>query len=122
MKRRVLVVDDSAVARMLIREMIDASRFDVTEAMDGIEALRAIRSESFDVVLLDLLMPNMTGVEILQRLLEMKDAPRIVVLSSDGQEQTVKRCLSLGAATYLHKPVRPHHIAAALGEAEHAVF
>lgn len=122
MKRRVLVADDSAVARMLIKQMIDTSRFDVTEAMDGIEALNAIRSQSFDVVLLDLLMPNMTGVEILQRVLGMEDAPRIVVLTSDDQEQTVERCLSLGAAKYLHKPVRPHQIATALGEAEHAVF
>ena len=104
---QVLVVDDDASARLMLRRVLTALKCSVTEAVDGVEALRELGGATFDLMLLDLVMPNLDGLETLaamradERLAELP----VVVLSADREEASVRRALELGVADYLSKPL-----------------
>jgi chemotaxis response regulator CheB len=101
---RIAVVDDTATIRMLVRRVLsNDGRFEVVgEACDGVEALRLVDDASPDVLLLDLAMPNMDGLEVLVHLREAGHGPVVVVLSgfTDGAEEAA---LDLGAAAFINK-------------------
>jgi DNA-binding response OmpR family regulator len=99
---RVLVVDDSQMARSLARRVLDRD-FAVSEAEGGDVALQAIADKTPDVVLLDLLMPDMSGFEVLIRLRRRSTVPVIVVSGEAGESERVV-ALELGADDYVVKP------------------
>lgn len=102
--RRILVIDDSAIARRLARSTFEQEGYEVTEAENGSTGLELIRSQAPDCVVLDLLMPEMTGQDLLQEIRrEELDVP-VIVITADVQTTTQKECLELGAAAVLHKP------------------
>lgn len=102
--RRILVIDDSAIARRLARSTFEQEGYEVTEAENGSTGLELIRSQAPDCVVLDLLMPEMTGQDLLQEIRrEELDVP-VIVITADVQTTTQKKCLELGAAAVLHKP------------------
>ncbi|WP_431285326.1 PP2C family protein-serine/threonine phosphatase [Humitalea sp. 24SJ18S-53] len=100
-----LVVDDSAFNRlMLTRRLAELGYTDVTLANDGIEGLAAIAARHFDCVLLDLEMPQMDGIAVLERLREHQGtAPPVIVISALTEMDTIVRCIALGAEDYLPK-------------------
>ena len=103
---KVLVVDDSAFVRKVLREILGASpRIQVVDtAKDGLEALERIAALKPDVVTLDLVMPHLDGIGVLQALPAV-DAPRVVVVStSDADSELGLRALELGAVDLVHKP------------------
>lgn len=108
-KGSILVVDDDAMNRTLLSKSLEQRGHAVTTAEDGRRALELLRSEPFDVVLLDVLMPDVDGYEVLT---QMKDDPRlqhlpvIMITALDDIESTV-RCIELGADDYLAKPFEP---------------
>jgi DNA-binding response OmpR family regulator len=101
----VLVVDDEPALRLLCRVNLPLSGFDVVEAADGETALELLRSEPFDVVLLDVMLPGLTGFAIAERLGDA--GPPIVFLSARADRTDVRRGLELGAAAYVTKPFDP---------------
>lgn len=102
---RVLVVDDEARIRSFLREALELAGHIVREAADGAEALEATRRQSFDVVLTDLKMPGMSGMDLLRHLqLEVPEL-QTVVLTAHGTVGTAVEALKLGAFDYLQKPV-----------------
>jgi len=110
-KKSLLVVDDSATFRQLL--CMSLSRVDgikgaeITEAIDGQDALDKVRNGNFDLVLTDIRMPGMDGLEFVQRVrseLNRKDLP-IIVISTKGVEEDIEKGMSVGASGYLSKPI-----------------
>ena len=101
---RVVIADDADDLRMLIRmQLVSDARFDVVgEAVDGVEAIEQVDAKDPDVLLLDLAMPRMDGLEVLA-LLQERDRPPIVVFSGFSSQSMIDRALALGAAAYIDK-------------------
>ena len=106
---RVLVVDDNKVNRLLLARTFELQGHHVESAENGRLALARLNDEDFDLVLLDIEMPEVDGFEVLAQLKEdraLRDIPVIVTSSLEGLDNVV-RCLELGAEDYLAKPVNP---------------
>ncbi len=104
MPKRILVVEDDTFLRELYQEMLSGSGYDVQVAVDGEEALTQINKETFDLVLLDIMMPKKDGLQVLKGIDESKKkATSIVMLTNLGQDQVIKDALALGAVGYLIK-------------------
>lgn len=106
---RLLVVDDNKVNRILLARGLEGQGHKVEIAENGKQALEKLRSDSFDLVLLDIEMPEMNGYQVLETCLqdpELRDIPIIMTSSLDELESVVK-CVELGAEDYLNKPVNP---------------
>jgi DNA-binding response OmpR family regulator len=101
--RRILVVDDDADIRRLLKELLDRRGFAVTEARDGQEALRAFYDERPDLVVLDVQMPVLDGWKTLERIRELSDVP-VVMLTARSSELEKTRGLRSGADDYVTKP------------------
>jgi len=104
---RLLVVDDNKVNRLLLARSVELQGHTTVSAENGRVALDLLREEPFDLVLLDMEMPEMDGFEVMEHLSvdpELRDVPVIVTSSLEGLAHVV-RCIELGADDYLHKPV-----------------
>jgi len=104
---RLLVVDDNKVNRLLLTRSLELQGHSVASAENGRVALEALRREVFDLLLLDMEMPEMDGFQVLEQLkadLALRDLPVVVTSSLEGI-QNVVRCIELGAEDYLQKPV-----------------
>jgi DNA-binding NarL/FixJ family response regulator len=102
---RTAIVDDAADIRMLVRMQLDLdARFDVVgEAADGVEGLEVIARERPDLVLLDLAMPNMDGLEVLAELHRRSWERPIVVFSGFASQAMIDKAMALGATSYVKK-------------------
>lgn len=109
--KSLLVVDDSATMRQLLcmtlTRVDGITQANITEASDGREALEKVRSGSFDLVLTDIRMPGMDGLEFIRSVRsELNDhALPIIIISTRGADEDVKMGMNLGASGYLSKPV-----------------
>jgi class 3 adenylate cyclase len=106
---RLLIVDDNKVNRILLARGLEGHGHKVETAENGRQALEKLRSGSFDLVLLDIEMPEMNGYQVLETCLQdpdLRDIPIIMTSSLDEIDSVVK-CIELGAEDYLNKPVNP---------------
>lgn len=102
---RVLIVDDEPDIRLMLRLLIESQGYMVDEAADGLEALESLRTRHYRVMFLDLLMPNLGGREVLERLPpELKDSMPVVVLTALDTDRDVLSGYRQGATLYLTKP------------------
>ena len=104
MSIRVLLVDDSALARRSTRRILEAAGHDVVEADDGLAALERFAIDKPDVVLLDLVMKGMYGLDVLAKLREMDPAVRVIVMSADVQTSSRDLVKEAGASGFINKP------------------
>jgi two-component system chemotaxis response regulator CheY len=104
-KRKLLLVDDSGLARRSMRAMLESDGFDVVEAEDGIGALERYFLEKPDVVLLDLVMKGMYGLDVLTKLRELDGSACVIVVSADVQNSSQQLVTAAGASGFLNKPV-----------------
>lgn len=102
-KTNILVVDDDPAILRLLCTNLRARGYSVTTAIDGEEALEAVERDFVDLIILDIMMPKLDGVEVCRRIREWSNVP-IIVLSARGDEKSKVRCLELGADDYLTKP------------------
>jgi len=100
---RVLVVDDEPQLRRALRLVLRANGYDVTEVASGEAALDAAVSQPWDLMILDLMLPDLDGVEVCRRLREWSRLP-VLVLSANGEDDVKVRALDLGADDYVTKP------------------
>jgi CheY-like chemotaxis protein/anti-sigma regulatory factor (Ser/Thr protein kinase) len=114
--RRVLVVDDDRATRLLLEAVLSKAGFSTTLAEDGVEALTLLRRRRFDLLVLDVWMPRMTGLDLLARLRTMKRRPRVVVTTSDDTPATVLAAVREQAVRYVKKPVVPQALIDTLHE------
>ena len=102
---RILVVDDDRATRQLLRSGLTRAGFTVAVAQDGVAALKLLRSRRFDLLLLDVWMPRMNGLELLERLRARKTRPRVIVMTSDDAPETLLEAVRRHAFKYVHKPI-----------------
>jgi CheY-like chemotaxis protein/anti-sigma regulatory factor (Ser/Thr protein kinase) len=105
MMKKILVVDDDQATRHVLRKVLTGAGFSATVAKDGVDGLKALKSHRYDLLLLDVWMPRMNGLELLTKLRETKARPRVVVMTSDDAPQTVLETVRERAFKYVHKPV-----------------
>ena len=116
---RLLVVDDNKVNRLLLTRGLELQGHSVASAENGRIALEMLRRGGFDLVLLDMEMPEMDGFSVLEQMtrdLQLRDLPVIVTSSLEGIDNVV-RCIELGAEDYLTKPIRVERLVEALNVA-----
>src|SRR5437016_243338 len=104
---RILVVDDDLATRQVARSALANAGFDVRVARDGAEALTRLRGGRFDLMLLDVWMPRMDGLGVLDHLRRRNAGPKVVVMTSDDAPETLLRAIRQHAQQYVHKPVEP---------------
>ncbi len=108
MKHILLVEDDAAIAKLVMFKL-EKNGFKVTRATNGKEALNWLKENRPALVLLDVMMPEMDGIETLEHMKDdetLRDIP-VIMLSSKGQKTEIERCLFLGADEYIVKPFSP---------------
>jgi len=104
-KTRILVVDDELSIIKFLRANLESRGYEVLTAMDGAEALQTIEMELPDLVILDIMMPEINGFEVCRRLREWSQIP-IIMLSARGDASDKVKCLDIGADDYITKPFR----------------
>ena len=109
MKPAILLVEDDPSLIELVRYNLEAADFDVAVEMDGDGGLMAIRERDFDLVILDWMMPNMSGIEVVRQIRQMNDkrATPVIMLTARGEETDKIRGLDAGADDYVVKPFSP---------------
>ena len=112
-KVRVLIVEDSPTMRQLLSFALQRLKgADVVEAQDGMDGLRKITSEKFDLVLVDINMPVMDGLKLIRLIRgenNLKEIP-IVVITTEGGKEDRERAIALGANEYLTKPIQANRV------------
>jgi len=103
----ILVVDDDRATRHVTRAVLAKAGYKVRVAPDGAQALTRLRTARFDLMLLDVWMPRMDGLQLLARLKGRKRTPRIIVMTSDDTPETLLGAIRQRAVQYVHKPVEP---------------
>jgi two-component system chemotaxis response regulator CheY len=115
MSRRVLVADDAAFMRQMIREIIEPEGFEVVgEATDGLEVVETYQKLHPELVMLDIVMPKCSGIDALRRILAADRNARVVMCSALGQESLVQEALQAGARGFIVKPFKPDAVVATL--------
>jgi len=104
-KGRVLVVDDEKPQRDILQMILEAEGYETTAAGNGRQALQAAGGDTFDVVLTDLKMPDMNGIEVLSELLALQPAPLVVLMTAHGTIDSAVEAMRRGAFDYLTKPL-----------------
>ena len=104
MSGKILIVDDSALSRRTLRRILESAGYEVVEADDGMAALELYFLEKPALVLLDLVMKGMYGLDVLVKLREMDQEARVVVASADIQSSTRKMVDEAGALGFINKP------------------
>src|SRR5689334_6931889 len=101
---KILIVDDSNLSRRTLRNILETAGHQIVEANDGMVALEQYYLEKPDLVLLDLVMIGMDGMEVLGRLREMDNKARIIIATADIQKSTHEMTKSAGASGFVNKP------------------
>ena len=105
-EKKILIADDSMFSREVIKDILNRNGYEnIVEAANGIEAVELFEKEKPDLVLLDLIMDRMDGVEALKKMMEKDENARVIVASSVGQDTIVSQCMDLGSKGYIVKPV-----------------
>ncbi len=104
---RILIADDDRTTRELLRGVLKAAGFEVVTAADGAAALKKLQEKKFDLLLTDIWMPRLTGLDLLSRLREEPESPRAVVMTSDDAPETLLRAVREQAYHCVAKPVDP---------------
>ncbi len=103
-KKKVLIVDDDADIVHILRAMLEGQGWDVLSALGGEEALRIVRERHPDLVLLDIMMPRMNGIEVLREARRLAPGMRIIMTTAFGDVGSYLESMDLGACEYINKP------------------
>ncbi|MDI1322608.1 MAG: sigma-54 dependent transcriptional regulator [Algoriphagus sp.] len=101
---KILIIDDEKVIRSTLREILEYEKFEVSEAKDGEEGLAKLREEDFDLVLCDVKMPKMDGIEVLDQAKAMDRSPQFIMISAHGSIETAVEATKKGAFDFIPKP------------------
>jgi two-component system chemotaxis response regulator CheY len=113
--KKILIVDDSETIRITVSDTLQKAGFAVVQAIDGVDGLARLAQDVFDLVILDVNMPRLNGLEMLEK---MRDDPRnltvpVVMLTTEAHFALIDRAKKLGARGWMIKPVKPENLVAA---------
>ncbi len=117
MTRRVLVVEDDPQVREVVSLVLEDAGYEVQSAANGLDALKWLAGNECDLVLTDVWMPQMNGLELLAELRRRNSPPRAVVMTADGTPETLLRAVRAAAFQFVRKPFQPRDLLAALEKA-----
>jgi DNA-binding NtrC family response regulator len=112
----ILIVEDDRSTCLFIAETLKAAGFTVASAKDGVEALQCLRAGSYDLMLLDVWMPKMNGLDVLAALPKEGARPKVVVMTADDTPETLLKVVREQALRYVAKPVEPEALVELLRE------
>ena len=101
---RILIIDDERAIRNTLREILEYENYQVDDAEDGIKGLEFVNKESYDMILCDIKMPQMDGIEVLEKVQQITDTP-VVMISGHGNIETAVEAIKKGAYDYIAKPL-----------------
>ena len=116
MRHHILIVDDEPNVRLNYRVTLETEGFEVQEASDGGAALRELADKDFDLAILDMRMPEMDGLELLESMRERNIQTPVVIITAYGDVPHAVRAMKLGAIDFLQKPLTPTALRSAVGE------
>jgi len=102
---RILVIDDEKSIRKTLREILEYEKYTVDEAADGNEGLTLLQKETYDVVLCDIKMPKMDGIEVLEKIMALNNETPVVMISGHGTIETAVEAVKKGAFDFIAKPL-----------------
>ena len=118
MPARVLIVDDLAFIKLIIKDTLEKTGFEVAgEASNGIEAIEQYKRLKPDIVLMDITMPRMDGIQALQEIMKFDSAAKVIMCSALGQQKLIIQSIQLGAKDFIVKPFKPERIVGAIKKA-----
>jgi DNA-binding NtrC family response regulator len=103
--KRILLVDDDEHSRQSLKQILAEDGYDVTTCADGAEVLGVMEHSEFDVLITDLKMPKMNGIELLEKVKETKPDIHTIIITAFGETDTYLKAMNVGAADYLNKPI-----------------
>ena len=101
----VLIVDDESAIRESLQGILEEEGYKTSAAASGEACLELLKKKSFDIILLDIWLPGMDGLETLERVRELENAPEVIIISGHGTIETAVRATKLGAFDFLEKPL-----------------
>ena len=107
---RILIVDDEPDAVELLREFLVAKNYEVSAAANGEEALRKVKVERPHMILLDVRMPGMNGLEVLRRVRQFDQEVGVIIVTAVNEEETGREALKLGAFDFIVKPINLEYL------------
>ncbi len=115
MGAKVLIVDDLAFIKLIIRDTLEKRGFEVAgEASNGIEAVELYMKLKPDIVLMDITMPRMDGIQALSKIMSFDPNAKIIMCSALGQQKLIIQAIQLGAKDFIVKPFKPERIIGAI--------
>ncbi|KAB2333168.1 response regulator [Cytobacillus depressus] len=114
MKGKILIVDDQFGIRILLNEVLQKEGYDTYQAANGIQALEIVSEHSPDLVLLDMKIPGMDGIEILKRMRVIDQDIQVIIMTAYGELDMIQEARDLGALTHFAKPFDIDDIRAAV--------
>ena len=119
MNRTVMIVDDSLFIRKILRGILAQAGYNVvSEAASGIEAMRNLHTSHPDIILLDIILPDSNGLDLLESIIKVCPDSKVVVCSSIGQEPVIRKSRELGAKAFIQKPFTPEKVSEVLAGLE----
>jgi CheY-like chemotaxis protein len=113
----ILIVDDAHIMRIMIGRILQKEGYNIIEASNGEEALQMAQTHNPDCILLDFLIPDINGLEVLQALNDRSLKIPVIFITADTQGTTRQKCLNLGALDVLYKPPKPGELQEAIKKA-----
>src|SRR6056297_3408233 len=110
MSKRILIVDDEEIVIRSCRRILAGSDFEIDEAHDGLEGLEQVSKQDYDMLILDIKMPKMNGIELLRRVKESKPDLDVIMITGLQEIDTAVEAMKLGAFDYLPKPFDPDEL------------
>jgi two-component system nitrogen regulation response regulator NtrX len=105
MAAKILIIDDEKPIRSTLKEILEYEKFQVDVAADGLAGLEMVKKEKYDVVLCDIKMPQMDGMEVLDNIMKLEDEPSVIMISGHGTIDVAVDALKKGAYDYIAKPL-----------------
>jgi DNA-binding NtrC family response regulator len=102
---RILIIEDDEEMRSLLEDVLDEEGFETESVSNGSDGLRKVTKESFDLILTDIRMPGLTGLDILPVIKRLQPEASVIVITAFGNEEIHRRSVEKGAAGYLEKPI-----------------
>lgn len=108
--KKILIVDDEKNIRLTLRRSLESLQYEIHEALTGEEAIEMMLQQKYDLILLDLKLPGMSGLDVIRSMRNQKIDTKIVIISAHGTIESAVESMKLGASDFIEKPFTPDDI------------